>query len=97
MATTQLTTCDNDGCKSVKSPKNEKEWTSAYKLEDDMLLFGPLQQSNADTYEFLSAGLTAVDFCSPKCAYEYTAGLLGWKKPGRPKGSKNKPKEQATA
>jgi len=97
MATSQLVTCDRDGCKSIRTPKNEKEWIKGHSISDDMVLFGALQENNADTYEYLSANLVDVDFCSPKCAHEYTEALLGWKKVGRPKGSKNKPKEQATA
>jgi hypothetical protein len=39
--------------------------------------------------------ISMLDFCSPACAFKYTAALLGWKAPGRPRGSRNKRKEVA--
>jgi hypothetical protein len=82
MATTQLVTCDRTGCKSVRSEKTAKDWITAGLLEDG-IVFGT-QLSIQVKRE--------VDYCSPECAMKATALQMGWRSPGRPRGSKNRPK-----
>ncbi len=91
MATTQLVTCDRDGCKAVKSEKNAN-WISAG-LTEGGIVFGSQM-----SIQVQSEVQSVADYCSPACAIAATVELMGWKKPGRPKGSRNRKKtEPATA